>query len=194
MFLHDSLRTLPTEMRKSFDSMEQYREYVQQNVKTINRFDIILDALKRLGGLQSTWVKPNESLERAASRLQGALVIEAVPDTYQITITLDGKRKAGLAELVNSVADTYLEKAKAEEFFGSNQRVQSLLDDRARLQKEIADKQARRMTPGPAAGRQQLYRQRSQPLRPVAGHCEGSAVGSAESRYTGGDPTRCLRR
>jgi polysaccharide biosynthesis transport protein len=130
---------------QKFDSMEQYREYVQQNVKTINRFDIIMDALKRVGGLRSTWVKPGESLERAASRLQGALIIEAVPDTYQITITLDGKRKAGLAELVNSVADTYIEKAKAEEFFDSNQRVQSLLDDRARLQKEIADKQARRM-------------------------------------------------
>jgi Mrp family chromosome partitioning ATPase len=130
---------------QKFDSTEQYREYVQQNVKTINRFDIILDALKRVGGMQSSWVKPGETLERAASRLQGALIIEAVADTYQITITLDGKTKAGLAELVNAVADTYLEKAKAEEFFGSDQRVQSLLSDRARLQKEIADKQARRM-------------------------------------------------
>jgi polysaccharide biosynthesis transport protein len=130
---------------QKFDSMEQYKEYVQQNVKTINRFDIVLEALKRLGPEQSVWVKPKETLERAAARLQGALIIEGVADTYQITITLDGPHKKGLAELVNSVANTYLEKAKAEEFFGSDQRVQTLIDDRARLQKEIAEKQARRM-------------------------------------------------
>ena len=130
---------------QKFDSMEQYKEYVQQNIKTINRFDIVVEALKRLGAAQSVWVKPNESLDRAAARLQGALIIEGVPDTYQITITLGGPHKAGLAELVNSVADTYLEKAKAEEFFGSDQRVQTLVGDRTRLQEEIAGKQARRM-------------------------------------------------
>ncbi len=131
---------------QKFDSVDQYREYVEQNAKTINRFDIVLEALKRVGGLQSAWVGPGETLEHAAERLQGALTISPVSGTYQITITLEGKRKNGLAEIVNSVADTYLEKAKAEEFFGSDQRVQSLTEDRVRLQKEIAEKQARRMT------------------------------------------------
>ena len=129
---------------QKFDSVSQYREYVEQNVKTINRFDIILEALKRLGGAKAGWVKPGETLERAAERLQGALIIEEVPDTYQITISLDGKKKVGLAELVNSVADTYLEKAKAEELFGSDQRVQSLTEDLTRVQKEIAQKQSAR--------------------------------------------------
>ena len=130
---------------QKFDSMEQYREYVQQNVRTINRFDILIAALERLGPMKSIWVKPGETLDRAAARLQGALTIEAIPDTYQIAISLDGKTRAGLAELVNSVADAYLDKAKSEEFFDSDQRVRSLLADRARLQKDIADKQARRM-------------------------------------------------
>jgi Mrp family chromosome partitioning ATPase/capsular polysaccharide biosynthesis protein len=130
---------------QKFDSIGQYREYVAQNVKTINRFDIVLESLNKLGGLNSVWVKKGETLERAASRLQGALIIEEIADTYQIAISLEGKKKTGLAELVNTVADTYLEKAKSEEFFDSDQRVQSLLGDRARLQKEIADKQARRL-------------------------------------------------
>ncbi len=130
---------------QKFDSVGQYREYVEQNVKTINRFDIVLESLKKIGGLQSFWVRKGETLERAASRLQGALMIQEVPDTYQISISLEGKKKEGLAELVNAVAATYLEKAKSEEFFDSDQRVQSLMSDRARVQKEIADKQARRM-------------------------------------------------
>ncbi|AXC10141.1 Tyrosine-protein kinase Wzc [Acidisarcina polymorpha] len=130
---------------QKFDSTEQYREYVQQNVKTINRFDIVLEALNRLGPLQSVWTRPGELPERAASRLQGALVIEEVPNTYQVTISLESNRKAGLAELVNSVAETYLDKAKAEEFYGSDQRIQSLIADRTRLEKETAEKQGRRM-------------------------------------------------
>jgi Mrp family chromosome partitioning ATPase/capsular polysaccharide biosynthesis protein len=129
-----------------FDSATQYREYVQQNVKTINRFDIVLEALKKVPEFEAVWIRKGETLERAANRLQGALVIEEVPDTYQITISLEGTKKVGLAEMVNAVAETYLEKAKSEEFYGSDQRVQSLIQDRTRLDKEISEKQARRMT------------------------------------------------
>ena len=130
---------------QKFESATQYRDYVQQNARTINRFDIVLDALKRIGPVNANWIQPGETIERAATRLQSALVVEQVPDTYQITITLESGRKAGLAELVNAVAASYLEKAKSEEFFASDDRVKSLLADRARLQKEIDDKQARRL-------------------------------------------------
>jgi len=128
---------------QKFDSATQYREYVLQNVKTINRFDIVLDALKRTS--PSFWVRPGESFERAANRLQGALVLEEVPDTYQITITLESTKKAGLAEVVNSVTNSYLEKAKSEEFYGSDQRVKKLIDDQKRIQTEINEKQAQRL-------------------------------------------------
>ncbi len=130
---------------QKFESTTQYRDYVQQNVRTINRFDIVLEALKRLGPLNSSWSKPGEPMELAALRLQSALVVEQVPDTYQITITLESKEKRGLAELVNSVAAIYLEKAKSEEFYDSDQRVQSLLAERTRLQREMDDKQIRRL-------------------------------------------------
>jgi uncharacterized protein involved in exopolysaccharide biosynthesis/Mrp family chromosome partitioning ATPase len=130
---------------QKFESATQYRDYVQQNVRTINRFDIVLEALKKVGGLHSYWVLPGESLERAAVRLQTALAVQQVPDTYQITVSLESANKKGLAELVNRVADIYLEKAKSEEFYASGQRVHSLLQDRARLQQEIDTKQARRM-------------------------------------------------
>jgi hypothetical protein len=58
-----------------FESATQYRDYVQQNARTINRFDIVLEALKRLGPLNADWVRPGETMERAATRLQTALVI-----------------------------------------------------------------------------------------------------------------------
>ncbi len=132
---------------KEFDlqSNSQYRDYVQQNVRTINRFDILKDALTRIGPLQSVWVRPKETLDHAAERLQGALGVEPVPDTYQIAITLETTKKNGLAELVNAIATTYLERAKSEEFYGSDSRIKNLLQDRARLQHDIEEKQARRL-------------------------------------------------
>lgn len=130
----------------TLQSNSEYREYVQQNVRTINRFDILLEALKRVGPLNSIWVEPGESLERAAERLQGELGVETVPDTYQITITLQTvNKKTGLAELVNSIAAVYLEKAKEEQFYSSDQRIQNLVQDRERLQQEMEGKRARRL-------------------------------------------------
>src|SRR5271165_336770 len=62
------LSNLTDSSTQKFDSIGQYQQYVQQNVKTINRFDIVLDSLKKNGDLQSFWVKKGETLERAASR------------------------------------------------------------------------------------------------------------------------------
>jgi Mrp family chromosome partitioning ATPase len=130
---------------QDLQSNNQYREYVQQNVRTINRFDILMDALKRTGGQRSFRVRPKESLEHAAERLQGDLSVEAVPDTYQIAVSLEDTQKEGLAELVNAITDVYLERVKTEEFFASDDRIKTLTQDRGRLQQEIEEKQARRV-------------------------------------------------
>ncbi len=85
-----------------------------------------------------------ESLRHAITRLQGALEISPVPDTYQIAISLEGAKPEGLAEIVNSVAETYTRQAKSEEFYGGDQRVRELVQDRTRMQGEIDTRQLRR--------------------------------------------------
>jgi polysaccharide biosynthesis transport protein len=125
-------------------SNSQYREYVQQQVRTINRFDIVRDALQRLGPLKTTVIRKGETERHATERLQGALVIVPVTDTYQVTITLEGAQKEGLAETVNMVAQTFLERSKTEEFYASDQRLKDLADDRSRLAEESVVKQTRR--------------------------------------------------
>jgi polysaccharide biosynthesis transport protein len=131
--------------QQKFDSSTQYRDYVQQNVRTVNRFDIVLEGLNKVGGLKSFWVRPNETLERAAARLQGALMVEQVPDTYQITVSLRSAKKDGLAELVNAIVGIYLEKVKAEQFYASDERVASLMSDRDKVKEAIDKLQARRV-------------------------------------------------
>jgi hypothetical protein len=90
------------------ESNSQYREFVQQQVKTINRFDIVFAALQKLGDKRFLWQNRKEPDRIAAERLQGTLEIKPVPDTYQITVGLEGKKSEGLAEVVNAVVESYL--------------------------------------------------------------------------------------
>lgn len=126
-------------------SDSQYHEYVQQNASTINRFDIVHDALKKLGPKNAVWVNHGESLDHAAARLQGALSIHPVPETYQIAVSLESAKQEGLAELINAIVNTYLERAKSEEFFASGQRIQDLTNNREQLLREIDTKSSRRL-------------------------------------------------
>jgi polysaccharide biosynthesis transport protein len=131
---------------KEFDlqSNSQYREYVQQNVRTINRYDIVLEAIERLGPKRNLWVQPKESLSHAAQRLQGDLSIQPVPDTYQIVVSLNGNKPEVLADVVNSVVDTFLSKTKSDELYGADDRLKNLREDRTRLVASIEDKQKQR--------------------------------------------------
>lgn len=126
-------------------SNAQYREYVQRNVRTINRFDIVLEALKQLGDKgKRSWRRPREDDRSAAERLAGALTISAAPDTYQVIVGLDGDQPEGLAELVNTLVDVYIGVQKSEEFNGVESRVAALKQEMDSLGKEIADSEARR--------------------------------------------------
>ncbi len=125
-------------------SNSQYREYVQQQVRTVNRFDIVERALKSLGSKSALFVTKGETWRHAVERLQVGLEITPVPDTYQVTVTLQGKEKEGLADIVNAVVRSYLESAKTEEFFASDKRIDTLKADKEKVEQEVADKQEKR--------------------------------------------------
>lgn len=125
-------------------SNSQYREYVQQQVRTINRYDILENALNRVGAARQTFMNKGETMRHALERLQGALDIAPVPDTYQVTITLEGKKKQGLATIVNAVVQSFLERSKVEEFYASDTRIANLVRDQEKLRDEVAQEQAKR--------------------------------------------------
>lgn len=126
-------KNLEEDVELQFQSNSQYREFVQQQVRTINRYDIVFEALERLGDRRFVWQDQEESLRRATERLQGALSIRPVPDTYLITVGLQAGDPDGLAEVVNSVMEVFVEKAGPEEFYATNQRLDRLRDERTRL-------------------------------------------------------------
>lgn len=137
-------KNLTSDKDLELQSNSQYREYVQQQVKTINRYDIVLEALNKLGDKRTFWQKPGETDRSAAERLAGNLDIKPVPDTYLITVGLEDKKKEGLAEIVNAVVETYVGAQRSEEFFQNDERIARLKEERKRAAESIASVQAER--------------------------------------------------
>jgi polysaccharide biosynthesis transport protein len=138
------LSNLQQDQEFELQSNSQYREFVQHQVRTINRYEIVRDALQNLGERRFLWQRPEEGERRAVERLQAALQIQSVPDTYLITVSLEEVKPDGLAEIVNAVVETYLKQEKEEEFYASDQRLANLTTERTRLLGEIQTLSAQR--------------------------------------------------
>lgn len=145
-------RNLESDAELELQSNSQYREFVQQQIRTVNRLDIVEGALKELGKKVSLWRLPGESDLRMARRLQGSLSVAPVPDTYMFTVSLSGPKPDGLPEVVNAVVKVYLESVSGEELWGATARVDELVKQRENLLKEIRFKTERRTALGRELG------------------------------------------
>jgi polysaccharide biosynthesis transport protein len=111
-----------------------YESYVQETVHAIDRYDILADAIRKMP--PGLWQLPGESEHSAVQRLQKALDISRVGTTYQVRIAIEGARPEHLADIVNIVTGTYLERARKEQFYGADERLNQLKDEQSRIEKE----------------------------------------------------------
>jgi len=138
------MKTLRDDGELDFPSNTQYREFLEQQTRSVARYDIVRDALAALGDKAGAWRRPQDSERRSVDLLREQLVVRSVPDTYMIEIRLQSLNKEGLAEVVNAVVSTYVERMRNERVFGSDERVRMLLAREAELAGAISDKTQKR--------------------------------------------------
>ena len=109
-----------------FNSDGQYHEFVQEQVYEIDSYATAKAALDVLGPKRSLWQLPTETDRQAAESLKASLKVEAVPDSYLVTIELRGGRPEGLADIVNAVAQAYLARTAKRELDGTDVGTQLL--------------------------------------------------------------------
>jgi uncharacterized protein involved in exopolysaccharide biosynthesis len=121
-----------------------YDSYVQDQIQTVTRHDIIADSISKLPyavryrrGLVSTYEGP--ALPYEIETLQKTLEVKRVGSTYEMTIGLHGETPNDLAEIVNTITDTYVDRMKSEEFYGLDDRLNTLRQEKVRLQKQMDD-------------------------------------------------------
>jgi succinoglycan biosynthesis transport protein ExoP len=127
--------TFPKTLIEDREQEYPYDSYVQQQVHSITRYDVMEDALHQLPA--GAWKHAGETDRAAIERLQKALDIKRVGLTYQVSITLHRSVPDHLADIVNAVTQSYLAKAKDEEFYGRDDRLSTLRDTRDDLRKEL---------------------------------------------------------
>lgn len=134
-------------------SFTQYQQFIQQQTRTIGRYDILLTALQRLGERRfELWQRPEESDREAAERLQRELQVRHVRDTYLITVALESTEPVGLELVVNTVVEVYLERARREEIYASDDRILLLEQQRDQRAERIAELSTQRAELAQALG------------------------------------------
>jgi len=120
------MKNIKDDNELDFQSNSQYRQFVEQQVRSVGRYDIVGKALKKLGSKADFLKQPKESERRTIERLQERLVILPVSDTYLMQVSLASESKEGIAELINMIVETYLAQMKEEQMYGSDERMKNL--------------------------------------------------------------------
>lgn len=115
-----------------------YDSYFADQIQRATRNDIIEDAIAKLPYAVRHWSGP--VLPYEIEVLQRGLEVKRIGFTYEMSISLTGRSPSALAETVNTVTDTYVEKAKNEEFYGLDSRLTTLHQEQERLQKQMSDR------------------------------------------------------
>lgn len=138
------MRNLRDDQELEFQSNTQYRQFVEHMRRSVGRHDVLRDALARLGERRDFWQRPDETERRAIDRLRAALQVSSVPDTYLLRLSLKGDEPEGLAEIVNAVSTTFVERMKSEQIYGADERTRQLREREQELLTRIADLGAQR--------------------------------------------------
>ena len=134
------MRNLREDQELDFQSNSQYRQFVEHQRQSLLRYDILEQALARMGPARTLWVKGGESERRGVERLRNQLQIGAVADTYLLRLSLGAERPDGLAETINAVIAAAIERIKSEEIFGADDRNRNLRNRETELLRTIREK------------------------------------------------------
>jgi hypothetical protein len=114
----------------------RYDSYLEQQMQTIVRDDILADALSKVPA--GMWRLPGESEASAVARLKASLKVERVLSSYEVSIELKGGNAQAVTRVVNEVTSAYLNKGRGDELAQSDQQLHLLEQERERISAELS--------------------------------------------------------
>lgn len=139
------MKNLSADKEVEFQSNSQYREFVNHLSNTVTRYDVLQRALQKLReagvAVQPTGLSERKFIEK----LQKIVYVRAIPDTYMVRIGMEGGSKETLDDIVNAVTASFLETTKAEQIFGSGDRLDVLEGNTVKLRAEISQLESQRV-------------------------------------------------
>jgi polysaccharide biosynthesis transport protein len=125
----------PTVLNNNSEVELPYDSYFQEQVQTVTRYDILHDAIASLP--YSVRHRSGPALPSEIESLLKDLIVKRVGTSYEMSVGLSGPTPHGLAEIVNAITNTYIERAKNPQFYGVTDRLKTLNQEKQRLQAQI---------------------------------------------------------
>jgi len=113
----------------------RYETFLQQQLQTITRADIIGEALSKPA--TRAWRFPHEPEQAAIARLQHTIKVERVEQSYELSISLSGADPVAIADVVNAVSNAYIRGERSDEMSQSDQQLQILQDELQRVSLDL---------------------------------------------------------
>lgn len=139
------MKNLEADKELELQSNSQYREFVNHLSTTVTRRDVLEHALAALKA-KGIDLRPAALSERLfLEHLQRTIYTRAMPDTYMVRIGTDAAKPEHLHELINAVAESFVETTRTEQIFGTPERLNSLRDSTEKLNAEVVNLSAQRV-------------------------------------------------
>jgi polysaccharide biosynthesis transport protein len=118
-----------------------FHDYAKTQVERIKSPENLQLALKSLPEQILRYFKPEKmSLTTAAAILQGSLDVGEVGSTHLIQVKLKGGAAEGLAEMVNAIMNSYIQRLREESENKDSRRIAFLIQERDALKKAMETK------------------------------------------------------
>ena len=104
----------PTVLNDNKEVDVPYDSYFQEQIQSITRYDILHDAIASLS--YSARHRSGPVLPSEIERLLKDLSVKRVGTSYEMSVGLSGPAPQGLAEKVNALTNTYIERARNPQF------------------------------------------------------------------------------
>ena len=139
------MKNLEADKELELQSNSQYREFVNHLSTTVTRQDVLDRALAVLKAKGIDLRPPAMTERKYVQFLQRTVYVRAVPDTYMVRIGTDAAEPENLHDLINAIAESFVETTRAEQIFGTPERLASLKDSAGRLNAEVVEMSAQRV-------------------------------------------------
>src|ERR1700683_2916899 len=114
----------PTVLNNNSEVELPYDSYFQEQVQTVTRYDSLHDAIASLP--YSARHRSGPVLPSEIESLLKDLIVKRVGTSYEMSVGLSGPTPRGLAEKVNTLTNTYIERARNPQFYGVGDRLRRL--------------------------------------------------------------------
>ena len=133
-------RVLVWDQEKQFSSRTQYTDYINTQLKYIKSYENVTEAISRIDPKNPAFQAGSDP-QQNHFRFVRKLEAKAVRNTHLMVVAVKGDQPEGLADLVNTVIDTYMDRVRDHELGKNDNRILHLKKELDRQRNELLEAQ-----------------------------------------------------